>query len=112
MNSSKYPSIGELIKEKRKQLKMTQEGLANEIGVTPATISLYESGERKPDIGNIKKIASTLEISMLTLLDIEIPDTDIDLALRAQDLKPSEIEKVKEYIKTVRYARKFEEENK
>lgn len=48
------------IKVMRKQKNMTQADLAELLGVTPAAISRYESGERIPDIVTAAKIANAL----------------------------------------------------
>lgn len=48
------------IKVMRKRKNMTQADLAELLGVTPAAISRYESGERIPDIVTAAKIATAL----------------------------------------------------
>lgn len=48
------------IKVMRKRKNMTQADLAELLGVTPAAISRYESGERIPDIVTAAKIAAAL----------------------------------------------------
>lgn len=48
------------IKVIRRQKGMTQADLAEMLGVTPAAISRYESGERIPDIVTAAKIANAL----------------------------------------------------
>lgn len=111
MRSDKNITLGALIKRKRTNLKLTQEKLAERIGVTAATISLYESGERKPELDRIKKLSVTLGVSVIEMLDIEIPDADLDIALRAKDLSREDIEKVKEYIKAIKYVRKYQEKS-
>ena len=56
-------TIGEVIKNKRNELGMTQEYIAKTVGTTKATVSRWESG----DIGKmkepmIKAIANTLQL--------------------------------------------------
>lgn len=60
--------IGYIIKEKRKQLNLTQKALAELLGVSDKAVSKWECCEGLPDISLIPKIASTLGISIDYLL--------------------------------------------
>lgn len=104
-DSTTYSSISQFIREKREQLSMTQDELASKIGVKAATISLYESGNRNPDLDRLKKIADAFDIPMATLLDIEVPKENLDIALRSEKLDVKQIEEVKRYIQMLKYER-------
>ena len=56
--------IGERIKEVRKYRRMTQQELADGVGVKKAIISLYESNQRKPSFEALEAICDTLNIDM------------------------------------------------
>lgn len=112
MENNIYKTIGQFIRVKRDELGFTQEELGNKIGVSTATISLYESGDRKPELDILGKIAIALGVSMTALLDIEIPDADLDVALRAQNLNHRDIKEVRQYIKSLKYARRFQNQAK
>ena len=56
--------IAERIKQKRTELKMTQDDLAKAIQTTRATILLYEKAQRKPSIDNMMKIAEAFNVSI------------------------------------------------
>ena len=56
------------LKEIRIKRGYTQRQLAKSIGVTPATISRYENGTRKPNAIVIRNLAIILEISSDELL--------------------------------------------
>lgn len=56
--------IAERIKQKRKELKMTQRGLAKAARATPTVISAYEKAQKKPSIGTMIKIAEALNVSI------------------------------------------------
>lgn len=112
MKRAKQGRLAELLREKRNELNMTQGEMAKKVGVSPATISLYESGDRKPELGRIKRLASIIGISEAAMLDIEIPDADLDLALRAENLTTEDMKHVRQYIKTIKYARKLQQEAK
>lgn len=52
--------IGEVIKEKRKSLGLTQEVLAKKIGCATITLRQYENGKRLPNGDVLRQIASAL----------------------------------------------------
>lgn len=100
-------TIGQFIKEKRELLGLTQGALGEKIGLSPATISLYESGDRKPEVEVLRKLATALEVSVAALINTEVKDSDIDAALRSHDLSAGDIDQVKNYIKFLKYERKL-----
>lgn len=60
--------LGNRIKSRRKELKMSQEELGNRIGFTKSSISRIEHGDRAVSFENINKIASVLEVDQKWLL--------------------------------------------
>ena len=68
--------MGERIVSRRKQLRLTQEELAETAGVTPQTISTAELGKKALRPPNIVKICAALNISPDYLLLGEISDID------------------------------------
>jgi len=54
-------SAQEFLKNIRYKLCLTQSQFGELVGMGKATISLYETGDRKPRMGNIKKIVDTLK---------------------------------------------------
>lgn len=56
--------FGEAIKQKREQLGMTQQDLAERLFVSRQTVCRWENGSRCPDLIMAKKIAMVLGISM------------------------------------------------
>lgn len=55
--------------EYRHKAGMTQEQLAKELGVTPSCVTMWETGNRKPDIINLKKLARILNCTTDDLLE-------------------------------------------
>jgi transcriptional regulator with XRE-family HTH domain len=55
-------TTGERIKEARKRAGMTQEDLANKLGIPYQSISQWERGTRKPKYGTLKKLADALDV--------------------------------------------------
>ena len=64
----KYSSLGFNIRERRKQLGLTQKELAKKVGVSFRTIQNYENGITPPSLYIIEKIALALEVSVETLI--------------------------------------------
>ena len=60
--------LGERIKSRRKELRMSQEELGNRIGFTKSSISRIEHGDRTVSFENINKIATVLEVDQKWLL--------------------------------------------
>ena len=60
---TKNEQIGNRIKDRRKELKMSQKDLGNMVGLTAATISRIEDVSRKLTQENITKFTQALEVS-------------------------------------------------
>ena len=89
--------IGKYISLKRKQKNMTQEQLAEKLGVSNKTISKWETGKCMPDYSIVKNLCDELEITVAELLDgessgeksVRIYDEEqlLDLLRRTQELE-------------------------
>lgn len=71
--------MGERIVSRRKQLRLTQEELAETAGVTPQTISTAELGKKALRPSNIVKICTALNISPDYLLLGTISSVDYSI---------------------------------
>lgn len=60
--------LGERIRKSREKMKLTQEGLAERIGITNAAISNYETGKKPPGLETLVRIAEELRVSIDWLL--------------------------------------------
>ena len=60
--------ISKLIKDRRKQLAITQTELAKQSSLTPAAISQFESGTRKPSFDTLSNLADALKVTTDYLL--------------------------------------------
>ena len=56
--------IGERIRSKRRERELTQEELANILGVTKAAVSKWENEESYPDITTLPLIAQLFHMTM------------------------------------------------
>jgi transcriptional regulator with XRE-family HTH domain len=59
--------IRELMRVKRKEKKMSQQELADKLGVRSTTVSNYEKGVSDPSFEMLDKISNILEINLATL---------------------------------------------
>ena len=64
-------SIGGYIARKRKEQNLTQEQLAEQLGVSNKTISKWENGKRMPDYSIIQKLCDALHVTLPELMDGE-----------------------------------------
>lgn len=58
------PALGAAVRQLREQRNLTQEGLAQEAGITTGTVSLVERGQSNPAWGTVKAIASALGVTI------------------------------------------------
>jgi len=65
-------NIGETIKIKRKELKLTQDELAEKIHVSRQTISSWENSKSLPDVTSLILLSDVYEISLDKLLKGDI----------------------------------------
>jgi len=63
-------SLGKRIREARKQAGLTQEELAERIGVSRTAISRFELGEIEPSLRNLAAMAGELNVSADRLLGL------------------------------------------
>lgn len=95
--------IGEVIKTHRTAKNMTQEEMANRLGVTAPAVNKWENGKTLPDICLLAPIARLLDITLDTLLSFQETLTEKEihafvLELDSQ-LKKDSYEKCFEYGK-------------
>ena len=90
-------AIGSYIAKKRREMNLTQEQLAEKLGVSNKTISKWENGKCMPDYSIIQELCETLSISLSELMDGEDEAEDsvrvyddeqiLDLIRRTQELE-------------------------
>ena len=67
-------TLGEKLKEARKQAGLSQEKMAEKIGVSRQAITKWENGTGTPDIANLMAIANLFQITVDELLSNEKPN--------------------------------------
>ena len=61
--------FGEKLRNHRKNLGLTQEEVAERMGISPQAISKWEAGDCLPDCYNLKAISDVYGVSVDVLLD-------------------------------------------
>lgn len=89
-------NIGEVIKNRRKQLGLTQRDLAKIAGVTQATVCLLEKGGRK--------IQYKTAISLANALDLEL--SDLGYERKPEDTLYQNKDSIMELFKMLNYRQK------
>lgn len=94
-------AIGRFIAKKRKEQNLTQEQLAERLGVSNKTISKWETGKCMPDYTVIKSLCEELQVTVSELMDAEeteeksvrVYDDDqiLDLLRRMQELEKQKV---------------------
>lgn len=81
--------IGEIIRKYRKEKNLTQEEMANRLGVTAPAVNKWENGNTMPDIMLLAPIARLLGITTDTLLSFreELTKDEIRNLIRELDVK-------------------------
>lgn len=69
--------VGMRIKQCRKKKNMTIEELGRVINKSKATISKYENGSVAIDIETLEKISSALDVNIISLVDYDISDENV-----------------------------------
>lgn len=89
MDTILLEQMGARIFERRKQLRMTQEELAEAAGITPQTVSTAELGKKAMRPENIIKVCEALEISTDYLLRGKVASEDQNILVeRVSGLTP------------------------
>lgn len=78
--------INEIIKEKRKEQEMTQEQMAQYLGVTAPAVNKWEKGITYPDITILPALARLLKVDLNTLLSFHEELTAPEIALFTNEL--------------------------
>ena len=71
--------INHIIREKRKQIGLTQENIAEHLGVSIPAVSKWENGTTYPDITLLPGLARLLKIDVNELLSFHEELSDIEI---------------------------------
>ena len=90
----------------RERKKISQKEMAERIGVAKSTYSLYESGNREPNVQTIKKIADILNVSADELLGISDEPITIAAHFDGDEYTEEELDEIKQFAEFVKAKRK------
>jgi transcriptional regulator with XRE-family HTH domain len=79
---------------------LSQEALAKQLGVTPNTVSRWETATYKPDINDLEKLARFFGVSILQLFPQQEPGGSEPMAAKlraAQNLPEEDIRELQKY---------------
>ena len=99
-------NFNENLKLAREKKNMTQKEVADGIGVAKSTYSLYESGNREPNVQTIKKISDGLNVSADELLGLNSENTTIAAHFDGNEYTAEELEDIRAYAEFVKNRRK------
>ena len=96
-------TIGNYIAQKRRAQNLTQEQLAEKLGVSNKTISKWENGKCMPDYSIIQKLCTALHVTLSELMDGEdAADSSVRVYDNAQILdllrRTQELERQKDIL--------------
>lgn len=98
--------FNENLKAVREKRGFSQKEMSEQIGVAKSTYSLYESGNREPNVQTIKKIADILNVSADELLGlIEEPKT-LAAHFDGDEYTEDELDEIKRFAEFVKAKRK------
>lgn len=78
--------IGDNIQTRRAVIGITQERLAEEVGVSRQTVAKWESGETSPDFDHAIRVASALDVSLDDLAGFDSKAVGIPVPPRGKHL--------------------------
>lgn len=81
--------IGQKLRQLRRAKKITQQDVADRVGITRATISNYEVGRRTPHLRDLQKIAKTYGVG-LEYFGVREKDETFELLARAKEVFESD----------------------
>ena len=94
------------LKEARLRSGLSQKEVAKNIGIAKSTYSLYESGNREPNVNTIKKIADCLNVSADTLLGLNEEPTTLAAHFDGEEYTEDELDEIRQFAEFVKNKRK------
>lgn len=99
-------NFNENLNEARIKSGLSQKEVSENIGVAKSTYSLYESGNREPNVNTIKKIADVLNVSADTLLGIDEEPTTMAAHFDGDEYTEDELDEIRQFAEFVKNKRK------
>jgi len=96
--------IGKNIKSYREKLHLSQEEIAEFLGVSRELISYYENGHREVQLEKLEKLADLFGIELINLLeeDLSIMEADLAFAFRSDSLVQRDLEHISNFHRIIK----------
>jgi len=95
-------SLSENIKNKRQELKLSQEYVADQLGISRQAVSKWETGQSEPTASNLMELAALFEISLSELVDPQkYAEEQEALKMRYGKKQPNKKKKIKIIIAVI-----------
>lgn len=83
-------TLGESIKKRREELKLSQECVAEQLGVSRQAVSKWETGLSEPTANNLIRLSEIFEISLSELVSPNKNDTEqLSVKMKQGEKKPN-----------------------
>lgn len=99
-------NFNENLRNAREHNGLSQKEVAEKIGVAKSTYSLYESGNREPNVKTIKKISGVLNISADKLLGLENEPMVLAAHFDGDEYTEDELDEIRQFAAFVKSKRK------
>lgn len=93
------------LKELRLAKGISQKEIAEYLGITTAAYSLYERGNREPNLTILKKIAEYYKVSMDDLLEMSDEPQTVAAHLDGDDFTEDEKKEIQQFVEFVKSKR-------
>jgi len=102
--------IGQRLKDLRREKKISQENIADILGIQKATVSNYETGKAEPSDRVKIEMARFFDVSLdylMGIIDESVPHYRPEIYMKIPEtIKPEERELMEEFIACIDYKRK------
>ena len=98
------PNVGATIKQLRESNGFTQQQLADYLGIGRVTLTHYETGQRKPPLPLLEKLATLYGLELADLLSPDATTQALNAAFAfrsAGELQPSHLEQIASFRRVV-----------
>lgn len=95
-------TLGQRIKELRKRKGISQEKLAELVGLEPPSICNIETGRNYPTFQNLEKIIDVLDVNFLDVFKFEQHQNPNDLIAEINFLLKNNPDKIKDFYKILK----------
>ena len=73
------------LRELRRAAKLSQEAVAEALGVAKSTVSMYERGNRRPNLAMVTKLAEMFSVTVDALLGTPQPEPELPREITVSD---------------------------